>query len=43
MSKGKDDDACGDRCPKCGTGRCVKAFWHFGQTNHVGDCGHSWK
>lgn len=40
----KDEDACGDRCPKCGVGECFKAWFHFGQSNHVcGNCRHSWK
>jgi uncharacterized protein (DUF983 family) len=39
----KDDDNCGDRCPKCHAGHCFKAWFHFGQSKHQCDrCQHSW-
>ena len=43
MGKKDEEDSCGLQCPKCKTGNCVKAFYHFNQSKHLcGYCRNSW-
>lgn len=36
MSREDDEkDSCGEHCPYCKDGRCIKGFNHRGRSNHV--------